>query len=163
MSTNTGRVSCCWICFQSCNATPVPSALWSLSIASSRATLKAHKAGNILLEEAEGNVASVLHKQVRDFSCPAIASSAVCMYSSYYPLSRLYNCTRPSRHCSGQFQRPEWRLWAASTRPVMFYAQNNIILWAIHWATLLGLQIKSITLIMLLVVVNPGLARNHWR
>lgn len=41
----------------------------------------------------------------------------------------------------------------------MFYAQNNIILFAIYWATLLGLQIKSIALIMLLVIVNPGLAR----
>lgn len=72
MTTNTGMVSCCWICFQSCNAAPVSSALWSVSITSSKGSLKAHKAGNILLEEVEGSVASVLHKQVRDFSSPAV-------------------------------------------------------------------------------------------
>lgn len=43
-----------------------------MSITSSKANLKAHKAGNILLEEVEGNFASLLHKQVRDFSSPAM-------------------------------------------------------------------------------------------
>lgn len=35
MSTDTGMGSCCWVCFQSCNAAPASSALWSVSITSS--------------------------------------------------------------------------------------------------------------------------------
>lgn len=73
VSTNMGTACCCWICFQSCNAAPVSSAWWSVSITSYKASLKAHRAGNILLEEVEGSVASVLHEQVRDFSSSAIA------------------------------------------------------------------------------------------